>query len=158
MLEWAQNAGEMWQYVVLFLLAFAPWMDVSIVVPLGIAWGLQPFAVGVTAFAGNLILVLLLGFFFKQYAKWQAARKLKKGITTPSKKETRSRRIWERYGIPGLALLAPILVGTDIAAVLALTFGSNKTHVISWMTVSLAVWTIIFVVASMYGFSLLHII
>ncbi len=61
-------------------------MDVSIVVPLGIAWGLQPFAVGVTAFAGNLILVLLLGFFFKQYAKWQATRKLKKGITTPSKK------------------------------------------------------------------------
>lgn len=62
MVEWAQNAGALWQYVVLFLLAFAPWMDVSIVVPLGIAWGLQPFAVGVTAFAGNLILVLLLGF------------------------------------------------------------------------------------------------
>ena len=40
--------------------------------------GLQPFAVGVTAFAGNLILVLLLGFLFKQYAKWQAARKQKK--------------------------------------------------------------------------------
>ncbi|MEY8351463.1 small multi-drug export protein [Bacillus cereus] len=151
MVEWAQNAGALWQYVVLFFLAFAPWMDVSIVVPLGIAWGLQPFA-------GNLILVLLLGFFFKQYAKWQAARKLKKGITTPCKKETRSRQIWERYGIPGLALLAPILVGTDIAAVLALTFGSNRTHVISWMTVSLAVWTVIFTVAAMYGLSFLNII
>lgn len=87
-----------------------------------------------------------------------SSKKVKKGITTPSKKETRSRRIWERYGIPGLALLAPILVGTDIAAVLALTFGSNRTHVISWMTISLAVWTVIFVVASMYGFSLLNII
>lgn len=158
MLEWAQNAGALWQYVVLFLLAFAPWMDVSIVVPLGIAWGLHPFAVGVTAFAGNLILVLLLGFFFKQFARWQVARRLKKGITAPSKKETRSRRIWEQYGIPGLALLAPILVGTDIAAVLALTFGSSRTHVISWMTVSLAVWTVIFAVASMYGFSFLNII
>ncbi|HDR7386534.1 TPA: small multi-drug export protein, partial [Bacillus toyonensis] len=102
--------------------------------------------------------VLLLGFFFKQYAKWQAARKLKKGITKPSKKETRSRKIWERYGIPGLALLAPILVGTDIAAVLALTFGSNRTHVISWMTVSLAVWTVIFTVAAMYGLSFLNIV
>ncbi|MEI4828405.1 small multi-drug export protein [Bacillus sp. FJAT-53711] len=158
MLEWAQNAGELWQYLVLFLLAFAPWMDVSIVVPLGIVWGLQPFAVGLMAFTGNLILVLLLGFFFKQFAKWRTARKLKKGITTPSKKETRSRRIWERYGIPGLALLGPILVGTDIAAVLALTFGSSRRHVISWMTVSLAVWTVIFVVASMYGFSFLNII
>ena len=158
MLDWAQNANAIWQYMVLFLLAFAPWMDVSIVVPLGIAWGLQPFAVGLTAFIGNLILVLLLGFFFKQYAKWQTTRKLKKGIITPSKKETRARRIWERYGIPGLALLAPILVGTDIAAILALTFGSSQTHVIGWMTISLALWTVIFVVASMYGFSFLNII
>ncbi|MED4534152.1 small multi-drug export protein [Metabacillus fastidiosus] len=158
MLEWAQNADVLWQYVVLFFLAFAPWMDVSIVVPLGIVWGLQPFMVGLTAFTGNLMLILLLSFFFKQYAKWRTARKLKKGITTPSKKETRSRRIWERYGIPGLALLAPILVGTDIAAVLALTFGSARTHVISWMTVSLAVWTVIFVVGSMYGYSFLNII
>lgn len=60
--------------------------------------------------------------------------------------------------LPGLALLAPILVGTDIAAVVALTFGSNRVHVISWMTVSLAVWTVIFLVASMYGFSFLKII
>lgn len=158
MLEWAQNADVFGQYIVIFLLAIAPWMDVSIVVPLGVVWGLPPFLVGITAFIGNLILILLLSFFFKQYAKWRTARRLKKGITTPSKKETRSRRLWERYGIPGLALLAPILVGTDIAAVLALTFGSSRTHVVSWMTVSLAVWTVIFTVGSMYGFSLMDII
>ncbi len=158
MLEWAQSAEDIWKYLVLFLLAFAPWMDVSIVVPLGIVWGLQPIAVGVTAFTGNLILLLLLGFFFKQFVRWRKAQRLKKGVNTPSKKETKSRQLWERYGIPGLALLAPILVGTDIAAVVALTLGSNKGYVISWMTVSLAGWTIVFLVASVYGFSLLNFI
>jgi uncharacterized membrane protein len=158
LIEWAQDAPVLWQYTVLFLLAAAPWMDVSIVVPLGIVWGLPPFSVGLTAFLGNLILILLLGLFFKQFSAWRAKRRMKKGINSPTKKETRSRQIWEKYGIPGLALLAPILVGTDIAAVLALTFGSSRRHVIGWMTVSLAVWTILFAVGSIYGFSFLNLI
>lgn len=155
MLEWAQEADVIWQYILLFLLAVAPWMDVSIIVPLGIVWGLSPVGVGLTAFVGNFLLILLLGLFFKQIAEWRTARRVKKSITAPTKRETRSREIWEKYGIPGLALLAPILVGTDIAAMLALTFGSSKTRVIGWMTVSLALWTIAFAVGSVYGFSFL---
>ena len=158
MLEWAQNADAFLQYIVLFLLAFAPWMDVSIVVPLGVLWGLNPVAVGLTAFFGNLILILLLGLFFKQIDRWRKVRKQKKGIDSPSKKENRSRRIWERYGIPGLALLAPIVVGTDIAALLALTFGSSRVRVISWMATSLAIWTVIFTVGASFGFSLFNTI
>lgn len=74
--------------------------------------------------------IVLLGLFFKQIAEWRTARKHKKGIMSPTKRETRSREIWDKYGIPGLALLAPILVGTDIAAILALTFGSSKSIVL----------------------------
>ncbi|WP_121614384.1 small multi-drug export protein [Mesobacillus foraminis] len=158
MLEWAQNQSDLWQFVVIFIIAFAPWMDVSIVVPIGVAWGLPPMGVAITAFTGNLLLVLLLGFFFKQFYTWREKRRKEKGITEPSKKERKSKEIWEKYGIPGLALLAPLLVGTDIAAVLALTFGSSRIHVISWMTVSLAVWTAVFTVGSVYGFSFLNII
>lgn len=158
MLEWAQDQTTVWQFIVIFVVAFAPWMDISIVVPLGVAWGLPPLGVAIVAFTGNLLLVLLLGFFFKQFYAWREKRRKAKGITAPSKQETRSRKIWDRYGIPGLALLAPIFVGTDIAAVLALTFGSSRTQVVSWMTVSLAVWTAIFTIGSMYGFSYLNII
>ncbi|ALC91707.1 DNA-binding protein [Bacillus sp. FJAT-18017] len=158
MLEWVAEVNVIWQYLVLFLLALAPWMDVSLIVPLGILWGMSPIGVGITAFVGNFILIFLLGLFFKQFSRWRAKRREKKGITGPTKKETRSRKIWEKYGIPGLALLAPILVGTDIAAVLALTLGSSKTRVVGWMTLSLAVWTIVFVVGSVYGFSFLNVI
>ncbi|ASK64003.1 DNA-binding protein [Virgibacillus phasianinus] len=158
MLDWAQEAGVMWQYFVLFLFSIIPWVDVSLVVPLGVIWGLHPIAVGMAAFVGNLILILLLGFFFKQFTGWRTERRLKKGKTEPTKRETRSKRIWDKYGVPGLAVLAPILVGTDIAAVLALTFGSSKVRVISWMTVSLAVWTIVFAIGSVYGFSFANLI
>ncbi|WP_309119441.1 small multi-drug export protein [Paenibacillus sp.] len=158
MLEWAEEASAMWQYIVLFLLAAAPWMDVSLVVPLGVLWGLSPIWVSVVAFVGNFLLILILGLFFKQISEWRQARRAKRGITGPTKKETRSRAIWEKYGIPGLALIAPIFVGTDIAAVLALTFGASKIRVVGWMTVSLALWTIVFAVGSVYGFSFLNVI
>ena len=42
MLEWAQDQTTVWQFIVIFIVAFAPWMDVSIVVPIGVAWGLPP--------------------------------------------------------------------------------------------------------------------
>ncbi|OME70794.1 DNA-binding protein [Paenibacillus sp. FSL A5-0031] len=158
MIEWIQQSDGIWPYIVLFLLAAAPWLDVFLVVPLGIVAGLSPVAVAIIGFAGNFLLVLLLGIFFKQFSKWNTNRRLKKGITTSSKKETRARRIWDRYGLPGLALLAPLIVGTDIAALLALSLGSSRKRVIQWMAVSLAVWTIVMALGSVYGFSYMKII
>jgi uncharacterized membrane protein len=153
MVEWLQQTDGIWQYVVLFLLAAAPLLDVFLVVPLGVALGLNPTAVGIIGFAGNFLMVLIFGLFFRQLSRWREKRKLKKGITTPSKRETRARRIWERYGLPGLALIAPGLVGTDLAAILALTFGSSRTRVITWMAISLAIWTIALTIGSVYGFA-----
>jgi uncharacterized membrane protein len=158
MIEWLQQTDGIWQYFILFLLALAPLLDVFLVVPLGIALGLQPVAVGIIGFAGNFLMVLIFGLFFKQFSKWKEKRRQKKGITTPSKRETRARRIWERYGLPGLALLAPGLVGTDLAALLALTFGSSRSRVITWMAVSLAVWTIALTIGSVYGFGYMDLI
>jgi uncharacterized membrane protein len=158
LIEWAQDSNIFIQYIILFLFAAAPWMDVSIIVPLGIVWGLPPIGVSIVAFSGNFLLILGLGIFFKNIDKWRKHRKQKKGLNNLTKREKRSREIWEKYGIPGLALLAPIFVGTDIAAIIALTFGSSKIRVVGWMTISLAMWTIIFAVGSVYGFSLLKFI
>ncbi|WP_050184473.1 small multi-drug export protein [Domibacillus robiginosus] len=157
MLEWAEQADFIWQLVVLFLLGAAPWMDVSIIIPIGILWGLPPVAVALTAFIGNFLLLLLLGIFFEQINIWRLERKKKKGLIGPSKKETRSKVIWDKYGIPGLAIIAPIFVGTDIAAIFALIFGSSRKRVIGWMTGSLAFWTLIFTICSIYGFNLLDL-
>lgn len=153
MFEWIRELDVVWQYAALFLLAAAPWLDIFLVVPLGIVWGLSPVAVSIIGFAGNFLMVLLIGLFFTRISAWLERRKVKQGRTTSSKKETRARRVWEKYGVPGLALVAPALVGTDIAAVLALSFGSSRRWVIGWMAVSLAVWTVVMAVGSVYGLS-----
>lgn len=144
-----------WQYVILFVLAALPWLDVFLVVPLGIAWGLSPIGVGVIGFAGNLLTVILLCMFSRQVSAWRERRRIAKGKErgTLSKRETRAKRLWERYGLPVLALLAPVAVGTDIAAAIALVLGSMPKRVLGWMAVSLAFWSTAMAVGSVYGFA-----
>jgi uncharacterized membrane protein len=148
---------SVWEYFILFVLALIPWLEVFLVVPLGIAWGLNPVLVGIVGFIGNWIPVLLIGFFFTQISRWYRRRRARKlGISeeealSTGKKMTRARKIWDRYGTPGLALIAPTIVGTDIAALLALTLGSSKRWVMFWITVSLALWTVLLAVGSYYG-------
>ncbi|MBP1157590.1 MULTISPECIES: small multi-drug export protein [unclassified Paenibacillus] len=179
MIDIMQNDwGAAWQFVVIFLMAATPWLDVFVVVPLGVAWGLNPFGVSIVAFFGNWIPLLLLALFFREFTAWRTRRKERKALKRQlasamdgestvvnegaggaastdlagsPKKYRRAKQIWEKYGVPGLALLAPALVGTDIATLLALSFGSSRRWVMSWMTVSLLVWTVLMAVGSVYG-------
>mgnify|MGYP007126046606 CR=1 FL=1 len=57
-----------------------------------------------------------------------------------------------------LALIAPAIVGTDIAAILALSFGSSKRWVMMWITISLALWTIVLAVGSYCGFGYMNLL
>ena len=152
----------LWQYVLLFLLAAAPWLDVFVVVPLGIAWGLHPVAVSITAFAGNWLIIVVIAVFFERLSLWLRRRRArKKGISleeadiAAGNKAGRAKRLWEKFGIPGLALLAPVVVGTDLAVLFALLFGSSRKYVVLWMTVSLVAWTIALAVSTYYGLDLL---
>jgi len=156
MMEWASGVEEIWQYVILFGLAVAPWLDVYLVIPLGVAWGLSPVPVAIVGFAGNFATVLLLALFFRQFSIWREHRRKRKGLTAPSKRETRARQIWERYGLPVLALLGPIIAGTDIAAVFALTFGASRTRVVAWMAASLVLWSVLLAVGAAYGFAYMN--
>ncbi|WP_426450917.1 hypothetical protein ACP26L_02420 [Paenibacillus sp. S-38] len=187
----AAGGGSFWSYGALLLLAAVPWVDVFVVIPLGIAWGLNPAGTALSAFIGNWIPLLLLALFFREFSAWRVRRKARQaerraakaeavlpqaeaagaGEALPaepppgsgagnandgaahgtSKKYARAKRIWEKYGVPGLALVAPVLLGTDLAALVALTFGSSRRWVMLWMTVSLLLWTVLLTVGSVYG-------
>ncbi len=183
MMEWVQETEGIWTYLVLFLLAAAPWLEVFLVIPLGVGIGLNPLAVAITGFIGNWIPIILIVLFFKKLSEWRERRKARKRLKQATfnqvsyeqtsndgsinlnetneqeqqqeeqqgKKQQRARKLWEKYGIPGFSLLAPILVGTDIAMVLALAFGSPRRPLLIWMTISLLLWSIILTVLTIQG-------
>lgn len=60
-------------------------------------------------------------------------------------------RVWHRYGLPGLALLAPVITGVHLATVMALALGTPRQRVVWWMTASLALWAVVTAVVTAAG-------
>ncbi|MBP2079992.1 hypothetical protein [Oceanobacillus polygoni] len=89
-------------------------------------------------------------FGFERAKIWYQKRQEKKE-KPPSKRNERGKQIWNKYGLPGLALLGPILTGIHIAAFLAMTLGARKINTTVWITVSLGVWTLVFGLATVFG-------
>ena len=140
-----------YEYALVFLGAAIPWLEIALVIPLGIIRGLSPFWVMLLAFVGNMATVLPVIIGFEKVRQWNLRLNEKKG-KSPSKRSERAKKIWNRYGLPGLALLGPILIGTHIAAFIGMSLGAEKKWAILWLTISIAVWTLIFGIATELGF------
>ncbi|MEY7848737.1 small multi-drug export protein [Natrarchaeobius sp. A-rgal3] len=145
------------QYALVFVLAAIPLLEVLVVVPIAIGLGLDPVATGVLAFAGNALSVCGLVVFHRRLSEWWHARR---GTDGAEKRDryARARRLWDRYGLPGLSIGGPILTGVHVAALVALFAGSRDRAVIGWMTVGIGAWTAILVAGSVFGFSVLGLL
>ena len=155
---------QIWEYILVFIMAATPWIEVLVVIPIAVASGLSPLWVVIVAFIGNVIPVWIIIAIYEKWESWQSQRKRRKSEvekvsygsqaeeqpTKISKRGKRARKIWNRYGLPGLALLAPAITGIHLAAVMALAFKSPKRLTAIWMTISLAVWSIGMGIMSFY--------
>ncbi|MDZ5470736.1 small multi-drug export protein (plasmid) [Bacillus sp. 31A1R] len=146
-----------WEYVLVFVLAAIPWIEIAAVIPLAIIKGLHPFWVAVLSFTGNFITVLLFVLLFDRFKKWRERKREKSQEKTSSRSE-RARKIWNKYGLPGLALAAPLLIGTHIAAGIGMFLGAKKQWTTIWMTISLALWSSILAIGSYYGLGFIDFI
>ncbi|WP_046174264.1 small multi-drug export protein [Domibacillus indicus] len=139
------------EYSLVFIAAAIPWMEIALVIPVGIVRGLSPFWVMLLGFTGNMLTVLMLIFGFSKVEGWMKKKFEHKGMKQNRQME-RARRIMNKYGLPGLALLGPLFIGTHIAAFIGLSFGAEKKWTTLWLTISIGLWTLIIGIATMLGF------
>jgi Ca2+/H+ antiporter, TMEM165/GDT1 family len=161
-----------WEYVTVFVLAATPLVELLVVVPLGIGYGLHPVSVALVTFAGNSIPVLLIIAAYTRIAQWRQRRAdavaaaAEPGEPAPhdagaeerhpdtslaARRSSRARRLWQRYGLPGLCMLAPLVTGVHLAAIAALAMGSPRRSVVTWLLFSIGVWTAAVTVATVAG-------
>ncbi|SDQ93580.1 small multi-drug export protein [Natronobacterium texcoconense] len=150
-----EEATGFLQYLLVFVFAAIPVIEILVVIPIAIGLGLDPVLTGAVAFAGNVLSVYALVVFYRRVANWLQRRR--DDESEPSDRYARARRLWDRYGLPGLALGGPVLAGVHVAALVALLAGSRSRTVAAWMTTGIFVWTIVLVAASAYGVSVLGI-
>lgn len=159
-------------YFLVFLLAAIPLFELVTVIPVAIIGGLSPVPVAILAFLGNLLTILLLIVFVDKIKILLRTRKLKRNVATEvegaeghyteetdakqdSKKKKRARALFDKYGLPGLTIFGPLLVGSHISAFMGMSFGSRKSLVTGWMIASLVIWTAVSAVLANSGVSFL---
>lgn len=117
-------------------------------IPAGLALGLQPVFVALTAvisYAAGVGLVVVLGEPLRQ-------RLLRRfGGKVASDPNSAIRRAWDRYGLIGLALLAPITTGAQIGAILGLTFGAPPGRLFVAMSLGAVLWAALITTAATLG-------
>lgn len=138
-------------YFTIFILGAIPFLEILAVIPVGVAAGLPALPVTIAAFAGNVATIWLLILMLDQVKVWMHKRRVKKGKEEPKKKSARAANIWKKHGLPGLSILSPILIGSHLGVLLAMSFGGTKKDTAMWMTGSIFVWSAATGIASHFG-------
>ena len=125
-------------------------LDVWVGIFAGVALGISPAlsgAVSIGSAAAGVTLVVVAGGRLQHLvyrSHWLAERR------------ERVERAWKRYGIPGLALQAPLLTGPLLATVLALSLGALPRPLLYWMLASIVLWGAVLTGAAALGLSVFY--
>ena len=134
------------QYLSVYLLGI---VELWGAIPAGLAFKLHPVSVAILSAAGSItsaVIVLLVGEPLRK-------RLLSLKKSTAQKPAGKLQHVWDKYGVPGLSLIAPLLTGAHIGAAIALSLGGKKLQIILWMSVSCLIWATILTAAGTFGFS-----
>ncbi|MGM0845713.1 MAG: small multi-drug export protein [Bacillota bacterium] len=144
----------LWGYILVFLLAAAPFFEAYGVIPLAMIAGLSPVPVIILGLAGNILTVLLVIVFINKIKEWRRKRKNGKE-NSESKRGLRAQKLWKKYGLPGLAIIGPLLVGSHLTALMSLTFGGSRKKTAYWMIGSIVLWSLTFAILVHFGIDIL---
>ena len=111
----------------------------------GYAAGLTLLTRILTTVAGMMTVVLLFAFFGTFIRQKIVARFMRRQRRfTP--KNRRLVRIWQRFGIFGVAILTPVLFTPIVGAAIAVSFGVPRQTMILHMFISASIWSVLITV------------
>jgi hypothetical protein len=123
-------------------------LDVWVGIFTGVALGLHPVLSGIVSIVSALVGVTLVVLGGERLqGRIYRSRRL-------ARRRERIERVWKRYGIPGVALQAPLLTGPIVATILALGLGAPPRPLLGWMIASIVLWGAVLTGAAALGISL----
>jgi membrane protein YqaA with SNARE-associated domain len=124
-----------------FLAGATPWIEAVVVIPAGLLFGLDPVWVVVSAMAGNAITIFLFAYLGSAIREWFRSRRKPENAAKPDR-FAKAQKLFDSYGIYGLALVSPILVGTQFAAAVAVAAGVKPLRTSVLITLATTLWAV----------------
>jgi hypothetical protein len=136
-----------------------PWLEAITVIPAGMLLGLPPVAVVVTAIVGNLATVALVSFGGER-VRSVLVRRRRRAVGTDGAdgadgaeggRASRAERVMARFGLPGLAILGPLGIGTQLSAAIVVSLGISGRRAFAWVGASTIGWSVIVALLVAWG-------
>jgi Ca2+/H+ antiporter, TMEM165/GDT1 family len=124
-----------------FLAGATPWIEAVVVIPAGLLFGLDPVWVVVSAMAGNAITIFLFAYLGSAIREWFRSRRKPENAAKPDR-FAKAQKLFDSYGIYGLAFVSPILVGTQFAAAVAVAAGVKPLRTSVLITLATTLWAV----------------
>lgn len=113
-------------------------------IPAGLALNVTPLLVLVTvtvSYSSGVALILVVGTPLRQRIRRRMQGNADEAAR-PNRAVSMVQSAWARYGLIGLALLAPMTVGAQVGAVIGLSFGARPVPLLLAMTLGAALWAL----------------
>ncbi|WP_105566014.1 small multidrug efflux protein [Microbacterium halophytorum] len=154
---------ELVQPLVVALAGAVPFIEGEGAAAIGIVGGINPVVAAIAAAVGNFVCVTLLVLFSSGARKAIVTRRAAvsaNGAALPANDEqgpapqegeserkaarrAKFQRAFERYGVPGVSLLGPLLLPTHFTATMLAAAGIGRARVLAWQALAIAGWTTI---------------
>ncbi|WP_047521185.1 hypothetical protein [Microbacterium sp. ZOR0019] len=151
---------ELVQPLIVALAGAIPFIEGEGAVSIGILGGIPPVVAAIAAMVGNFlcVAVLVLASSGARQAVLNRSRArnavLAGGGTTEtapaaeavdsergSARKEKFQRAFERYGVPGVSLLGPLLLPTQFTATMLAASGIGKARILFWQAIAIIGWT-----------------
>ena len=112
-------------------------IELWVAIPVGLVLGVPPIATGIVSIVGAMFGVLLVAMLGERLRTWLMQRY---GGNIKDGQRSRIYRIWASYGVVGLGLLAPLLVGAPLGTALGIIFDASRRRLLFWITIGIILW------------------
>lgn len=157
--NWVAQVPDLLQPLIVALAGAIPFIEGEGAASIGIIGGIPPVIAAIAAMVGNFVCVavLVLASSGARSAIVNRARAGESslatgGTTTEAAVQTvendrktarreKFQRAFERYGVPGVSLLGPLLLPTHFTATMLAAAGVGKARVLFWQALAIIGWT-----------------
>lgn len=165
--NWVAQVPDLVQPLIVALAGAIPFIEGEGAATIGIIGGIPPVIAAVAAIIGNFLCVAVLvlassGARNAIVTRTRANEAVMAGggpnahpaaggadaVENDRKAARRGKfqRAFERYGVPGVSLLGPLLLPTQFTATMLAAAGVGKARILIWQAIAIIAWTTVFTV------------
>lgn len=145
--SFADSFPDWLQWLGVMIVSAIPFVESYFGSVIGVAIGLGPVVAILIAVIGNVI--SMLAFVYGAGALRDKATKNREKETSPRRQ--RIKRMFDRFGVPGVSLLGQTVLPSQITSMAMVSFGANRNTVAVWQIISIILWGVLFGVLATLG-------